>query len=169
MDRYIIKPTDLIARILAYIAGAAMLLLVVVLVGNAIRSQMDSPFRATYEVVSALGVIVGALALADAQVHKSHVAIDVVMTRVGKRLQLIVGTIVTLASIVLFFYVARGLWAYATTQRMANSATDQLGIPVWMLITALFIGVLGLILALVGDLGRIWRSARDRSPEVNIW
>lgn len=169
MERYLTRFTDAVAKALAYVAGIAMLLLIVVLVGNAIRTQLAAPFGATYEVVSALGVIVGGLALADAQVHKSHVAIDIVMTRAPKYLQLLIGTLVTGASIGLFVYLAQGLWAYASTQRAANAATDQLGIPVWLLITALLVGVIGLVLALIGDLGRIWRSARDRNPEVDIW
>lgn len=169
MERILITATDVAARFMAYVAGVAMLALMLVLVANAIMGQVSSPFQATYEVVSILGLVVAALALADAQVYKSHVAIDIVMSRASKRTQLAVGGVVTLVSIVILGYLARGLWDYATRQRLVNAATEQLSVPNWMIITVLFVGVIGLIMALVGDLGRIVRSGRSRTPEVEIW
>lgn len=162
--------TDKIARILAYLSGIAMLLLIVVLVGNAIMSQLGSPYGATYEVVSVLGVVVGGLALAEAQVYKSHIAIDILMKHAPKYFQLVFGLIMTVALIVLFGYLAWGLWGYLDLQRSLNSATDQLNIPTWMLIAPLFAGVVGLVIALIGDLGQISRSLRDKqSEDVDIW
>lgn len=169
MERSITSATDKIARILAYLSGAAMVLLVFVLVGNAILSQLGTPYRATYEVVSALGVIVGGLALAEAQVHKAHIAIDLLMKRTSKYVQLFFGTVITVALIILFVYLGWGFWAYADLQRNLNAATDQLDIPIWVLIMPLFVGFLGLVLALIGDLGRISRAARDKGAELTIW
>lgn len=169
MERGIISVTDKVAKVLAYLSGAAMVLLVFVLVGNAILSQWGTPYRATYEIVSALGVIVGGLALAEAQVHKAHIAIDLLMKRTSKYVQLFFGTVVTFALIILFAYLTWGFWAYADLQRNLNSATDQLSIPIWVLIMPLVVGFLGLVLALIGDLGRIARTARDKSAELTIW
>lgn len=169
MERRITTATDRVARILAYFSGGAMLLLVVVLVGNAIMSQLGSPYRATYEVVSALGVVVGGLALAEAQVYKSHIAIDILMKRAPRYFQLFFGTVMTVALIIMFGYLAWGLWAYLDLQRNLNSATDQLNIPTWVLILPLLVGVIGLVIALVGDLGRISRTVRDKESDVDIW
>jgi TRAP-type C4-dicarboxylate transport system permease small subunit len=169
MERSITSATDKIARFLAYLSGAAMVLLVIVLVGNAILSQLGTPYRATYEVVSALGVIVGGMALAEAQVHKAHIAIDLLMKRTSKYVQLFFGTVITVTLLILFAYLAWGFWAYADLQRNLNAATDQLEIPIWVLIMPLFIGFLGLVLALIGDLGRISHAARDKGAELTIW
>lgn len=169
MERHLTTLTDRVARTLAYLSGTAMLLLVVVLVSNAIMTQVGTPFGATYEVVSALGLVVGGLALAETQVHKSHVAIDLVMKRAPKKVQLVVGTVMTVAFAVLFIYLAQGLWAYASAQRATNAATEQLGFPVWILVITLLVGVVGLVIALIGDLFRILGSARDPNTEVGIW
>lgn len=169
MDRTIITASNKIARLLAYLSGAAMILLIVVLVGNAVMSQFGTPFRATYEMVSALGVTVGGLALAEAQVHKSHIAIDIVVKRMSKSVQLILGTVITVGLVILFTYLAYGMWVYADIQRKTNAATDQLSIPVWLLILPLCIGLIGLVLALFGDLGRVARAAQDENAQVEIW
>jgi len=169
MERGITTATDKVARVLAYLSGAAMLLLIVVLVGNAIMSQLGSPYEATYEVVSALGVVVGGLALAEAQVYKAHIAIDILMKRAPKYFQLFFGTVMTVALIIMFGYLAWGLWTYLDLQRNLNSATDQLNIPTWVLILPLLVGVIGLIIALVGDLGRISRVVRYKESDVDIW
>jgi TRAP-type C4-dicarboxylate transport system permease small subunit len=51
----------------------------------------------------------------------------------------------------------------------SGSATDMLKIPIGTIVWVLVIGFAGLVLALVGDLGRIVRAWRDRRPELDIW
>ena len=167
--RWLINGTDGIARFLAYFAGVGLLLLLAVLVANVLFSAVAAPLRGAYEMVSVLGVAVGGLALAEAQVQKSHVAVDILTARLPKKLQRLIAGAVTVGSVVLFAYLAYGLWNYGNTQRLTGAATEQLGIPESLSTVSLLIGVFGLVLVLVGDLGRLVRSARNHSPEMDIW
>lgn len=157
------------SRALIVIAGVALLALVGLLVSNALLAQIDSPFRWTYEVVSILGLIIGGFALAEAQVTQTHVSIDIITAKLGKRVQLVLATIVTITSIILFVYLSTGVFQYSTTQMANQSATEQLQIPEWSIIILLFLGLLGLIYALFGDIGKIYLSSRDNGQNTYIW
>lgn len=113
--------------------------------------------------------MVSALALGEAQVHRSHVSVDIVTNRLGRRVRLVIGAVVTLASIALFVQLALSLLGYGLTMYATGSATEALRIPLWPLVCLLLVGVLGLLAALIGDLGRVTRSWRSPSAEADIW
>jgi len=89
----------------AGLAAAALLLMVLVTVGNIGLRVAATPYNGTYEIVGMLSVLVSGLALAEAQRHKTHIAIDLVMSRRSVRVQLLVGAVVTAVSAVMFALV----------------------------------------------------------------
>ena len=128
----VIRISDTISRMLSHVAGVAVIALVILLVGNAIVGQLASPIPGFFELVGMLGVFVAALSFAEAQVSKSHVAIAILMSRAKAGTQKVVGAIVTVFSIVLFVFVAIGLWGYAHTQMSLGASTEVLAIPEWL-------------------------------------
>ncbi|WP_062214069.1 TRAP transporter small permease [Streptomyces sp. NBRC 109706] len=169
MTTRLIAGTERFTRSLAHVGGVALLAMLLLLVANIVLRMLDTPIRSTYELVSMLVLVVSAFALGEAQTHKSHVAIDMVTGRLTKRVQLVVGTVVTLASIALFVQLALSLLRYGLNQYDTGSATEALQVPLWPLVFVLLVGVVGLVVALLGDLGRITACWRDRSAEVDIW
>lgn len=161
--------TERINRLLAWLAGAGLVAMLVIIIGNYVLRLFGQPLAGTFELVSLMAVIVGALALGEAQVYKAHVAIDIVTARLPKKVQLVVGAIVTVASIVLMIQVVLALTIYSSSMTNSSSATDFLKMPVGAIVWILVIGFAGLALALLGDLGRIVRAWRDRRPELDIW
>ena len=161
--------TERISRVLAWLAGAGLIAMLVIIIGNYVLRLFGQPLAGTFELVSLTAVIVGALALGEAQVYKAHVAIDIVTARLPKKAQLVVGAIVTVASIVLMIQVVLALTIYSSSMTNSGSATDFLKMPVGAIVWILVIGFAGLALALLGDLGRIVRAWRDRRPELDIW
>jgi|GEM_PF-3425230 len=160
----VIRISDTISRMLSHVAGVAVIALVILLVGNAIVGQLASPIPGFFELVGMLGVFVAALSFAEAQVSKSHVAIAILMSRAKAGTQKVVGAIVTVFSIVLFVFVAIGLWGYAHTQMSLGASTEVLAIPEWLPIGVLWLGVVVLILALIGDLFK--NFSEDANPPV---
>jgi TRAP-type C4-dicarboxylate transport system permease small subunit len=152
----------------AGLAAAALLLMVLVTVGNIGLRVAATPYNGTYEIVGMLSVLVSGLALAEAQRHKTHIAIDLVMSRRSVRVQLLVGAVVTAVSAVMFALVAQELVSYGLNLRARGAATESLRLPYWPLSLALAAGVLVLALALVSDLLQIVRNLRSRNPE-SIW
>ena len=70
----------------------------------------------------------------------------------------------TVFSIVRFVFVAIGLWGYAHTQMSLGASTEVLAIPEWLPIGVLWLGVVVLILALIGDLFK--NFSEDANPPV---
>src|SRR3954464_6427451 len=64
---------------LAWIAGLAVVLLMLLIVFNAIKRIFSSPFAGTVEVSTWLGAISGIFALGYAQLNKGHVFIDLLI------------------------------------------------------------------------------------------
>jgi TRAP-type C4-dicarboxylate transport system permease small subunit len=159
--------TERVNRVLAWLAGIGLVAMLAVLMGNFALRLLGQPLSGTYELVSLCAVAVGALSLGE--VYKAHVAIDIVTTRLPKKVQLVVGAIVTIASIVLIVQTVLALQIYGANMSASGSATDMLKIPIGTIVWVLVIGFAGLVLALVGDLGRIVRAWRDRRPELDIW
>lgn len=165
----IIKLSERLSSVLTMIAGVALLWMMLLLIGNIALRFIATPIHGTYELVQMTAVFVLGLALAEAQVSKSHVSISLVMEKRSKRTQLVVGTIVTVIAIALFALVVSALWDYGLNLRSVGSATESLGIPLWPSVFALLAGVAVLVLVLLADLVQIYNSARSDDREVHIW
>lgn len=161
--------TERVNRILAWVAGAGLVAMLAILMGNFAMRLFGRPMAGTYEMVSMSAVVIGALALGEAQVYKAHVAIDIVTTRLPKKVQLVVGAVVTVASIFLVVQTVLALQIYGSSMSASGSATEMLKVPIGTIVWVLVIGFAGLAIALLGDLGRIVSAWRDRRPELNIW
>lgn len=159
---------DRTVSLFAGLAAAALLLMLLVTVGNIGLRIVASPYNGTFEIVTMLSVLVSGLALAEAQRRKSHIAIDLVMNRTPVRVQLLVGAVMTAVSVAMFALLAQQLVSYGLNLRDRGAATESLRLPYWPLSLALAAGVLVLALALVSDLLQIGRNLRSRNPE-SIW
>ena len=149
----------------AGLAAAALLLMVLVTVGNIGLRVAATPYNGTYEIVGMLSVLVSGLALAEAQRHKTHIAIDLVMSRRSVRVQLLVGAVTTAVSAAMFVMLAQQLVSYGLNLRDRGAATESLRLPYWPLALALAAGILVLDHALVSDLVQIGRNLRSRTPK----
>ncbi|MGC5626929.1 TRAP transporter small permease [Georgenia sp. Z1344] len=161
--------TERVSRVLAWGAGLGVVAMLAVIIGNYVLRLFGQPLAGTFELVSLCSIIVGALALGEAQVYKAHVAIDIVTVRLPKKVQLVVGAIVTVASIALMVQVVLALTIYSSNMTASGASTDFLKLPIGAIVWILVVGFGGLVLALLGDLGRVVRAWRDRSPELDIW
>lgn len=159
---------DRFITVLAGIAAVAVLLMLLVTVGNIGLRLFAEPFNGTFEVVGMLSVVVNGLALAEAQRRKSHIAIDLLIEKAPIRAQLVVGAVVTLISIVMFFLLAQNLVSFGLNLRDVGSVSESLRLPYWPLALVLAVGIAGLLLALVSDLTKIGGNLRSDNPE-GIW
>lgn len=159
---------DRFVSVLAGVAALALVLMLFVTVGNIGLRLFATPYSGTFEIVGMLAVVVNGLALAEAQRHKAHIAIDLLTERMSTRVQLAIAAVVTAVSIGLFVLLSRQLLDYGLNLRRAGSVTESLKVPYWPLSLVLALGVLGLALALLSDLAQIGRNLRSDAPE-GIW
>lgn len=164
-------PERLIARVtrgMAAIAGVTLLVMLAVTVANMLARAFATPYHGTFEVVGLLAVAVNGLALGEAQRRKTHVSVDIVMSRTPMRIQLAMGAAVTLVAVALFIVVSRQLVDYGLNLRAEGALTESLRVPFWPLALVLALGVVGLVLALLSDLIAIGSNLRADVPE-GIW
>ena len=78
------KIDDLLGRLLLVLSGAAVLALMLLATGNVVLRIFHIPFRGTYEIVSFLGAIGIAFALASTQRRKGHIVVDILSSRYSR-------------------------------------------------------------------------------------
>ncbi len=93
---------------LSWVAGGVMVGMMALLVGNMIIRRLPglSPFGGTFEIVGFMAALAVAFALGFSQIRRSHVAIDMVVTRFPFRVQRLVEVAMSLLSLVLFVFIA---------------------------------------------------------------
>lgn len=68
-----------ISRLLLYVAGSALLMMVFLVVGNIVMRQVSSSFGGTTEMVGWLTAVVVSLSLAYSQLTKAHIELDLLV------------------------------------------------------------------------------------------
>lgn len=151
-----------VARAQSAIAGATLLLMLTLTIGNVLLRGFATPYFGTVELVGLMAAIVTGLALADAQRHKIHIAVDLLMSRRSTRTQLVVGAAVTAVAMALFALVAWQLVRYGWNLKTHGAVTESLRLPYWPVVLVLALGFAGLVLALLADLLAALQKARSK-------
>ena len=157
-----------LVTLFAGVAGIALIGMLVLTVTNIGLRLFGDPYAGTFELVSFLSIVVVGMSLALAQRYKTHVAIDIVVSRWSTRVQLWVGAAITLFSAIIFLLLGQELIAYALNLQDKGSVSDSLRWPYWPLALTLSVGILALALALLADLVQIFHNLRSSQPE-SIW
>jgi TRAP-type C4-dicarboxylate transport system permease small subunit len=75
------KIDNVLGRILLILSGAAVVALMLLATGNVVLRIFHAPYRGTYEIVSFLGAIGVAFALASTQRRKGNIVVDILSSR----------------------------------------------------------------------------------------
>ena len=150
LDRLSAVVNDGLAWAAALILGGMMLFSVADMVMRAFGKTVAG----SYEVIGWMSAAAMALALGTVQRHKGHVAMELVVVKLGRRSRAIVEALMALISFVLFamvaFYVARSGRVLHETGSL--SETLRVIVHPWVYVVAL--GGFGLALATLVDLLR---------------
>lgn len=100
------KIDKLLGRVLLILSGAAVLALMLLATANVVLRVFHAPFRGTYEIVSFLGAIGVAFALASTQRVKGHIVVDVLSSRYPRPVRRLVDALSAAISALFFGIVA---------------------------------------------------------------
>lgn len=100
------RTDDLLSRGGLVLSGAAVLALMLLATGNVVLRIFHIPYRGTYEVVSFLGAIGVAFALACTQRRKGHIVVDLLSDRYPPRIKRFVDALSALIGAAFFGIVA---------------------------------------------------------------
>lgn len=152
-------------RTLAAVAGIALIAMMLFTVADMVLRAFGHPVAGSYEVIGWLSAAAMALALGYAQLHKGHVAIDLVVQRLRPRTRAIVEMLTALASLLLFVAVAWYVANYGVLLHRSGSLSETLKAIVYPWVYVVAIGCAGLALALLVDFVRALARAFVKGQE----
>lgn len=148
------KINSYVNNFLGWLAGASLMLMVFLVVGNAIVRTVYKPFAGTTEVVGWLAAITTAFALGYTQLRKGYVDIDALMQNFPEVVQRVVRFLMDVISLSFFTMVAWKMFEYSSTVAQNGNLSETMGIPYYHLIILVGVGFVGLCFAIFIDLLR---------------
>lgn len=136
---------------LAWAAAFILATMMLFSVADMVMRGFGVTVAGSYEVIGWLSAAAMALALGTVQRHKGHVAMELVVVKLGRRSRAITEALMALVSLALFavvaFYVAR----YGRVLHETGSLSETLRVIVYPWVYVVALGCAGLTLALLVD------------------
>jgi TRAP-type C4-dicarboxylate transport system permease small subunit len=119
----------LVARGLAGVAGAAILVMIIVTCVDVVMRYCGSPLPGAYDIVNLAGTLTIACGLPYTTAVKGHVAIEFVYHKLGPRGRVVLDTLIRLLILVLFVVLAWQSLQYGFTLREKGQVSPTLKMP----------------------------------------
>jgi TRAP-type transport system small permease protein len=162
VDRFV-KGVVGLNRVLHYVAGAALLALMFMIVANIFgRWLFGIPVRGTVELTQLLMVGIVYFGLGYTQSCDEHISVDLLYLKLPRRAKTVVDLFASIVTLVVVIILAWQLQAYYGVLEAGGRETSTLGIPLAPLAWVAIAGAAAFALAVVGTL--INRS-RGREPD----
>ncbi|MDZ4255864.1 MAG: TRAP transporter small permease subunit [Sulfuritalea sp.] len=142
------------ARFNGGLAWAAALILAAMMlfaVADMVMRGFGHTVAGSYEVIGWLSAAAMALALGTVQRHKGHVAMELVVIRMGRRSRAAVEALMALISLAVFAVVAFYVMRYGRVLHETGSLSETLRVIVYPWVYVVGLGCAGLTLALLVD------------------
>jgi TRAP-type C4-dicarboxylate transport system permease small subunit len=164
LDRF----SAILNRGLTFLAGLALIAMMLVTVGEMVFRMFGRPMAGTIEVIAWLAAVTTAFALGYTQIHRGHVSIGIFINRLTPRIRAVVNTLVYLAATILFAIVTWHVFLHAGVLKQSGSLSETMKVIVYPWVYLASFGCAGLTLALVVDFmkscGQVFsqRMAKDK-------
>lgn len=136
---------------MAWLAGLALIAMMLFTVADMVLRALGRPVAGSYEVIGWLSAAAMALALGYTQVHRGHVAIDLLTTRLQGPVRAAIELVMSLLALLLFAAVAWYLARYGRVLHQTGSLSETLKAIVYPWVYVVAAGAAGLALALLVD------------------
>jgi TRAP-type C4-dicarboxylate transport system permease small subunit len=158
------KIDEVLGRILLALSGAAVLALMLLATGNVVLRIFHAPFRGTYEIVSFLGAIGIAFALASTQRRKGHIVVDILSSRFSRPVKRLVDALSAGISAVFFGIVAWQVFIWGTRIMAGGEVSETLKIVYHPFVFSVAAGFGLLALTCLLDIPRAFRRDEEVAP-----
>ncbi|MBL8289808.1 MAG: TRAP transporter small permease subunit [Rubrivivax sp.] len=150
-------------RALGWAAGSALIAMMLFAVADMVLRGIGRPVAGSFEIIGWLSAAAMMLALGYTQLHKGHVAIDLLTARQPPRVRSVLAVLVGLLGLLLFVVTAWVLARHAGELRATGSRSETLKVAVWPWVYVAALGAWALALALAVDLLKALAHARTGS------
>ncbi len=126
---YLEKISKDLARILAWVAGLAIVLMMLLTCADVVLRYLRRPIPGTYELVKFLGAVAVAFAMGHTLVQKGHVAVSLVVRILPARVQALIETVTGFFALVLFALITWQAVMYGNDLRATGEVSLTLQLP----------------------------------------
>ena len=158
------KIDTLLGRILQLLSGAAVLALMLLATGNVVLRIFQAPFRGTYEIVSFLGAIGVAFALASTQRRKGHIVVDILSSGYTRPVRRLVDALSAAICAVFFGIVAWQVLVWGMRIMVAGEVSETLKVVYHPFVFSVATGFGVLALTCLLDIHRAFRKDDEGAP-----
>ena len=117
------------ANRLYWIAGSAIVAMMLLTCTDVVLRYFRKPIPGTYELVCFLGAVAVAFAMAHTSVEKGHVAVSFVVSLLPQRIQGLIESITTSFGLIFFVLIAWQSLIYANDLRLSGEVSLTLELP----------------------------------------
>lgn len=144
------KLLSFFSRFYMIIGGIALFLLVLLATGNVALRLFRVPFAGTYEVVSFLGALVTAGALAHTQRRRDHIMVDIITDRFPPLVKRVIEGVSDALAAILFGIASWQVWRWGEQLQESGELSETLQLKYYPFVYGVAAGfaLLTLVLAL---------------------
>lgn len=148
---YFDKFNEHLNKVFVWIAGSALVAVMMLAVVNMFLRAFFVPFGATWELIGFLTAIITAFSLGYSQLYKVHVTIDLVVQRFRPRTRVVLESITNMLSVFLFGAAAWHIFLLAGRVQERGILSETLRIPFYPIIYAVAVAFFCFTLVLLAD------------------
>jgi TRAP-type C4-dicarboxylate transport system permease small subunit len=145
------KELTRISTLFNALAGAAVIVMMLLTCADVLLRLMRHPIPGTYELVGFLGTVIVAFAMALTSLEKGHIAVEILVERLPARVQTGIEAVTSLIGASLFSFLAWQSLIYATDMRQSGEVSVTLTMPIYPFIYGIAAGSALLVAVLVAD------------------
>ena len=123
------KTIGSLVKVMYYIAGLAIVGMMLLTVGDVALRFFRMPINGAYELVSFMGAVAISFAIAHTSVQKGHVAVSFAVERLPQRGQAIIRSVTGLMSVLLFAAISWQSVVYGNELRISGELSPTIQIP----------------------------------------
>ena len=141
-----------LSRKLYWIAGAAIVAMMLITCADVVLRYFRMPIPGTYELVCFLGAVAAAFAMANTSLEKGHVSVSFVVALFPQRIQGLIESITLLFGLFLFGLIAWQSAIYANDLRLSGEVSLTLELPFYPFVYGIGFSAAVVCLILLSDL-----------------
>ena len=141
-----------LSRKLYWIAGAAIVAMMLITCADVVLRYFRMPIPGTYELVCFLGAVAAAFAMAYTSLEKGHVSVSFVVALFPQRIQGLIESITNLFGLFLFVLIAWQSVIYANDLHASREVSLTLELPFYPFVYGIGFSAAVVCLILLSDL-----------------
>lgn len=149
---YFIKLANGLAKKLYWIAGAAIIAMMLITCADVVLRYFRRPIPGTYELVCFLGAVAVAFAMAHTSVEQGHVAVSLIVRYLPRRTRGCIDTLTSVLSLIFFALIAWYSIQYANELHATGEVSLTLELPFYPFVCGVGFSAAAVCLVLITDL-----------------